>query len=301
MVRSYRESAAFGTLKSRTKSDYLKVLDWLKGMDDVAIAAIDSPSLAKLRDKAFKLRKRRFANYVLSVMSVVFVHGIEIGIAKGNPAKGIKKIRRPTDAPISNRAWTEAEKLTVLKYAPAHLIAPIAIARWLGLREGDIIRLQKVAYTDGQLNIVTSKRGVPNWFRCPNPLREILDAMPKHSGMTLCVSSRGTPWTEDGFRSSFFKLVRKLEREGLVAPGLTFHGLRTSFAEEARSHGFTNEQIADALAQRDAGSAAHYTKNYDRKKSTREISEALDGTNGGHNLSTKVSTQHFGRPRRAPK
>jgi len=293
LVRSYRESPAFLTLKRRTKSDYLKLLDWLKGMDDVPISAIQGPDIAKLRDKAFKSRKRHFANYLISTMSVIFNHGIEIGLAKSNPTVGIKRIRRPTEAPIANRAWSEAEKQIVLDHAPPHLIVPIAIARWTGLRQGDVIHLQRTAYQDGELNLITRKRGVPHWFRCPKPLKEILDSIPPHDGTTLCVNSYGRPWTQDGFRASFFKLIRKLEANGLVDSGLTFHGLRTSFAEEARGKGFGLEEIADALAQNDSKSAARYTRNADKKRAVRAISAALDDTNSVQNLSTKVSTMDY--------
>lgn len=211
------------------------------------IAQIDTQFVAKLRDKAFRQRKRRFANYVLSVVSVIFAHGIEHDVAEANPVRDVKKVRRPTDTPIANRAWTEEEKRIVLEAAPAHSVAPIALGRWTGLREGDIIHLAKTAYRDGSLNLTTAKRGVPHWFPCPKPLREILDAMPPHDSVFLCFSSRGTPWTPDGFRASFFKLIRKLEKEGAVSDGLTFHGLRTSFAEEAAGSGFNSREIADAL------------------------------------------------------
>jgi integrase len=290
MLRSYRESPEYASLKDRTRRDYQKVFDWLKGIDEMPVALITPAFVKGLRDKAYRQRKRRFANYVRSVLSLLFGHGIEAGLAKTNPVRDTKQVRRPTNAPLSNRAWTEDEKRIVLDTAPPHLLIPIAIARWTGLRQGDVIALGKTAYRDGAVNLKTAKRGVPHWFPCPEPLRAILDAIPPHDGMRLCVSSYGTPWTANGFRASFFKHIRKLEGEGLIEPGLTFHGLRTSFAEEARENGFDTRTIADALAQRDAKSAEHYTRNADRKRSARAVSAALDGTNSGQELSTRVST-----------
>ncbi|PVE20288.1 hypothetical protein DC522_33215 [Microvirga sp. KLBC 81] len=149
------------------------------------------------------------------------------------------------------------------------------------------------AYQDGALNLSTSKRGVPLWFPCPKPLREILDALPRHDGIRMCVNSRGQPWTEDGFRSSFFKHIGKLEKEGKVTLGLTFHGLRTSFAEEASEKGFTSREIASALAQRDQKSADHYTRNVERRRAAKAVSEALGGTDAGQDLSTKVVNMKY--------
>jgi len=301
LVRSYRNSSVFLTLKARSRRDYLHVLDWLSGLDGMPIAQMDSAFLAKLRDKAFRQRKRRFANYVLSVVSVLFTHAVEMKLATANPVRDVRKVRRPTELPVPNRAWTVAEKQVVLDTAPPHLIAPIAIARWTGLREGDIIKLAKTAYRDGALNLTTAKRGEPLWFPCPKPLRTILESLPSHDGMRLCVSSRGTPWTDDGFRSSFFKLIRALEYERKVAPGLTFHGLRTSFGEEAAEKGFSSRQIASALAQRDQKSADHYTRNVDRRNAARAVSASLDGTDDGQNLSTRVVNIQYGRRRNRPK
>ena len=293
LVRSYKGSPGFLLLRDRTKRDYLKILDWLRGLDAMPIHQIDTAFVAGLRDKAFRQRRRRFANYVLAVVSVVFAHGIEAKLATTNPVRDVRKVRRPADAPVANRAWTEMEKRTVLEASPAHLITPIAIARWTGLREGDIIKLGTTAYQDGALNLTTSKRGVPLWFPCPKPLREILDALPAHDGIRLCVSSRGTPWTEDGFRSSFFKMIRRLEAQGKVQAGLTYHGLRTSFGEEAAEKGFSSRQIASALAQRDPKSADHYTRNVDRRTAAKAVSASLDGTDAGQKLSTRVVNMRY--------
>ena len=290
LVRSYRDSPAFLTLKERTRSDYHKALDWLRGIDGMPLAEIDSPFVAEVRDKAFRQKKRRFANYVLSVLSVLFGHGIEKGLVNGNPAKGVRKLKRPLDTPIANRAWTVEEKKVVLETAPPHLRLPIAIARWTGLREGDIIKLGKTAYANGILTLVTQKRGVPATHLCPTPLRELLDRRPPSDAITLCSNSRGRPWTASGFRASFFKLLKRLEQQGHVEAGLTFHGLRTSFAEELRSKGLDLQTIADALAHKDTRATAGYVRNADRRASMQRALEALEGTNEAQNLSTSLST-----------
>jgi hypothetical protein len=40
--------------------------------------------VARLRDKTFERRKRRFANYVLTVLSILFEHGIEQELVASN-------------------------------------------------------------------------------------------------------------------------------------------------------------------------------------------------------------------------
>lgn len=293
MMRSYKSSPEFSQLRDRTRSDYQKVFDWLRPIDLMPISVIDTTFVAKTRDKAFRQKGRRFANYVRSIMSVIFGHGIEIGMTKSNPVRDTKQVRKPTDAPIANRAWTSDEKEAVLHNLQAHLLPPVAIARWTGMREGDVLKLPTTAYQDGALNITTEKRGIPLWFPCPYPLRQILEAIPKHDGMRLCVSSRGTPWTQHGFSSSLRKDFSRLKKAGLIGEGLTFHGLRTSFGEEAADASFTTRQIADALAQKSTRSAEHYVRNIDRKKATKAISENLERTTSAHGVSTRLSTLQY--------
>ncbi len=192
LVRSYRSSSVFLTLKARSRRDYLHVLDWLRGLDGMPLAQMDSAFVAKLRDKAFRQRKRRFANYVLSVISVLFTHGVELRLAKTNPAREVRKVRRPTELPIPNRAWTVAEKQVVLDTAPPHLIAPIAIARWTGLREGDIIKLARTAYRDGALNLTTASGGSRYGCHAQNPSGRSLTPCPR-TMRCACASARVGP------------------------------------------------------------------------------------------------------------
>ena len=60
-------------------------------------------------------------------------------------------------------------------------------------------------------------------------LTKILDAAPKVA--TVAVASKlGRGYSGDGFRSSFQRLRVRLESEGKIGFGLTFHGLRHTVA-----------------------------------------------------------------------
>src|SRR5262249_35169550 len=141
LIRNYRASREFAALMPRSKDDYNKVLDFLSRLDAMPIVAVTQPFVVELRDSVSKRRKRRFANYVLSVLSVVFGHACERGDAKINPVKGVKKVRPRADEPRRNRLWSSMESDAVISRAPDQLKLPIAIGRWTGLREGDVLRL----------------------------------------------------------------------------------------------------------------------------------------------------------------
>ena len=83
-----------------------------------------------------------------------------------------------------------------------------------------------------------------------------------HNATTLLVSSTGRPWTQDGFRKSFFRLIQKLEAKGQVGPDLTFHGLRHFRATRLREAGFDKQTIAD-FRQETTSMAGYYSRDAD--------------------------------------
>jgi integrase len=78
----------------------------------------------------------------------------------------------------------------------------------------------------------------------PRPLVAILKDCGEHDAITLCANSSGQPWTQDGFSASFRKFLKRLEKEGVIGGGLTFHGLRHTTATVLKEAGASDEDIA---------------------------------------------------------
>lgn len=275
-IRAYKASAFYTRLRPRTKKDYERTLNWLSPLDGMPLRLIQRRFLVELRARAFNQHGWKFANDVIQMCSIILEQAVEEDRIKSNPARGIRKIPRPTELGIANRAWTQTEKEVVLRLAPPHLALPIAVARWTGLREGDVLSLPKTAFQNGVLRLTTAKRNVPVEIPCPNPLVDAISNAPPNDSIRLCANSRGKPWTQDGFRASFFRFIRSLESRGLVEEGLTFHGLRTSLAEELRSHHLDDRTIADALAHTSVSSTSTYLKSADRRFSWERVVQALN-------------------------
>jgi len=286
IIQAYRASHAFTGLKPITRRDYERVLEYLRPMDTAILGELAPADIVAIRERTFKLRRRSFANYVLAVLSVLFSFSIERGWAATNPVRQVKKIRRREVDPHANRAWSRDEWLVVIARAPAHLALPLSIARWTGLREGDVLRLPRNALDGETIKISTAKRGVKVTLPICETLRDALKRRPSHSAITLCANSRGRPWTNDGFRTSLFKLIRALEAEGFVDPGLTFHGLRTTVATELRELGLGTRVIADVLGQRSEAMAQHYSRDADLGHSVKNAIEEMEQANAA---GTKVS------------
>lgn len=277
-VAAYRASPRFLDLAPRTKEDYQAVLDWTKPLHPMPLTQWTRGFVASLRDKAKVKRGRRFANYVLSVVSVVFAVALERELADTNPVREVKKIRKPKGEPRANRPWAPEEWEAVKAACPPHILAPVLLGGILGYRQGEILSAPRNSYNrkTGQLSRISAKSGKKVVVQAPKAIVEALDSLQKHTATTLFVNTRGLPWTEDGFRSSFFKIIRKLEEAGKVADGLTFHGLRHTAATRMRQLGFDTRTIADMLGQETEGMAGHYSREADLEPKLRGVVKKLD-------------------------
>src|SRR5262249_4073106 len=133
---------------------------------------------------------------------------------------------------------------TFLKIAPKHLHLPLLLALWPGQRQGDLLRLPWSAYDGTHIRLRQSKsigknrRMVSIQVRVGAPLKAALDATPKQSPIIL-ITSRGRPWTEDGFRASWGKACKAANIEEV-----TFNDLRGSAVTRLALAGCTEAEIA---------------------------------------------------------
>lgn len=250
LITAYKKSPEFTELAPRTRSDYQKLIDYLKPLADMRIKTLTPPGVLKIRDKAFRKHKRKFANYVVTLLSRLFSWGKPRGWRDDNPAYKMEKIKRPKNARKVNRAWQDREIAVVLAEAPADaLLVPVMLSLCTGLREGDVIKMPKTKY-DGQLVATrAAKNGREIWIPAHPELRRVLDGAPKTNATTLVTNSHGRPYKNSGgFQSRFFKFIRKLQAEGKVGSGLTFHGLRHTQGKWIIEAGGDIEDVMEILA-----------------------------------------------------
>jgi integrase len=266
LILNYKLADEFKDLSPRTRRDYEQVFVFLEPLWDAPLRAFTAPQLNVLRTEWRNIRGRRFVNYIRSVLSILFAHAIGLGTMSLNPARDMKKVKRPRDAPVMNRPWSMAERHAVLQALPPHLRLPVAIGLYSGMREGDVLRLPKQVITGHRISITTRKRKVAIDIHILPDLQRALGEAPQHDAITLCANSRGLPWTESGFRASFRKELKKLEAAEKIQPGLTFHGLRHTVATVLIEAGVSNEDVAAVLGQRTSKMAEHYSREADRSR-----------------------------------
>lgn len=292
LVEAYRKAPEFTQRAVRTRRDYERVFDYLESLRDMPLRTISPAQVYEFRDDAFTLRKRRFATYVVQVIRLVLEWGRKREYVERNVAWEIESVQRPRDMPKANRAWADSEREAVLTAASSELKAVIALGMFVGLREGDAVRLPKSAYDGEWIRTIAEKNGelvaLPAHFR----LREILSAsaaVEKERARkrkvvaldtpTLAVNRWGQPWTQSGFRASFFKLIRKLVKEKKVQPGLTFHGLRHTNGKLIIEAGGSVKDVGVVLADKSSAMGEHYSREFDkgaRAKATMKKLERIE-------------------------
>lgn len=286
LIEAFKGSPQWAGYMPRTQEDYNAIFNFLKPGDNAILRSFTRGDVIRIRDSAHKKHKFKFANYVTTVLSVLFNWAVERELMPFNPAAGIKKVERPKHLRQANRPWTEPEKAAVLAAATGGMRVAVGIGIAVAPREEDMLAMTWANVgKDGWLRWKMKKTGdeierlIPAWLTAI--LAEAKGGVVPLPSRPLVVGERsGEPYTEDGFRTVFFRLIRRLERAGKVAPGLTYHGLRHTQGTEIASRGGSEADIMTALGHRTTAMAAHYSKGFSRKKRARNVFNLLDSAAG---------------------
>ena len=279
LILAYRADERYTDLAPRTKADYERCFAFFEAMDYRHLSEFTHESLVETVDKWKPIRGRRFVNYCVTVLRLLFAFAKAKCFIATNPMLEVEGVRKPRNARVWNRPWTAEERLAAWERTGtprwSHLRLPFALALFAGMRCGDVIRLPKSAMKAGQITHCTAKRGV--WIDLdlanqPDLARALRDAAP-HDAMTLIADRKGQPYNENRFKKQFFAMVAELEKEGLLFDGCTFHGLRHSLAHTIAEseEGYDEADIAAVLGQRSSASARVYTVRADRQRRAKKV------------------------------
>lgn len=294
LIAEYKaKSAHWKALRGRTQVDYERVLAALSPALDNDLSRFTAPVIAHMRDKARDEKGFKFANQLVVCLRMIFAFGVEYGHIKGNPAKDIRPVARPTELPDANRPWDPAEAVELLK-APIYIAAPLAMAAYLGIREGDILKLPRTALAERLLSLTTSKTRRSLELPVCDDLWAILLRFQKwrsaywqaqqkkypnltiaDMATTMFVNSRGKPWTSDGFRTSWGKWRDDLLEAKRIAPGITFHGGRHTVATLLADAGFEGDKVKHLLGHGSETITEHYSRRAKRRAMLKEMADTV--------------------------
>jgi integrase len=245
LIDYFRDSDEFksGSRHSRRSYErYLKLIDAKFGT--MPIAALEDRR-ARGEFKTFRgtfAATPRKADYlfgtVARVLSVAKDHGkISVNVCERGG--------RLYDADRSDIIWQASDIRQFCAVASVELQAALLLALWTGQRQGDLLKLSWKNY-DGtyiRLRQTKAKGGGGRRVTIPvgAPLKLALDTTlkQKRSSVTILTNSRGLPWTEDGFRTSWGKAFDETS-----LGDLHFHDLRGTAVTRLALSGCTVPEIA---------------------------------------------------------
>jgi integrase len=208
----------------RSYRRYLRLIDAKFGT--MPIAAVEDKR-ARGEFKAFRgsfSATPRKADYVWTTIARV------LSVAKDHGKIGVNVCERGGrlyDADRSDIIWRADDIREFCGVASVELQAALLLALWTGQRQGDLLKLSWKNYDGTYIRIrqTKAKGGKGRRVTIPvgAPLKLALDDAlnQKRSAVTILTNSRGLPWTEDGFRTSWGKAF---DKSGLG--DLHFHDLR---------------------------------------------------------------------------
>ena len=238
LIAEFKASAEFRRLSASSVRSYLSYIKLIEDeFGDLPLAALAD---RRIRGE-FKSWRDRFANtprkadYAWSTLSRILSFGKDRGLIASNPCEGGGRLYT---ADRTDKVWTDEDVAAFLATSAPELALSMMLALWTGQRQGDLLRLPWSAYDGSHIRLRQSKTGRRVTLPAGEPLRILLDRTVRR-GPLILATTRGKPWTSDGFRTSWSKACAKA---GIT--GLTFHDLRGSAVVRLALADATVPQIA---------------------------------------------------------
>jgi integrase len=238
LIAEFKSSADYKSLAPSTLKAYTSYVKLIENdFGDLPLAALKDPRVRgefkAWRDK-FASTPRK-ADYAWTTLARILSFSKDRGLIPVNPCEDGGRLYK---ADRTDKLWLDADVAAFLSGAPARLALAMMLALWTGQRQGDLLRLPWSAYDGRYIRLKQSKTGRRVVIPAGEPLRTLLDRTAR-VGPLILTTSRGAPWTSDGFRTSWSKAC---DNAGIV--GLTFHDLRGSAVVRLALADATVPQIA---------------------------------------------------------
>jgi len=241
LIAAYRASSDFTGRAEKTRKDYARYLKMIEErFGGMPLSVVVDPR-ARGDFKAWRdelAAKPRAADYAWTVLARVLSHAKDRGVIAVNVCE---RGGRLYEADRSDKVWTAADIEAFARIASAELGMALLLGLWTGQREGDLLKLPWAAYDGERLRLRQSKTKKRVVIPCGATLREALDVLrdQRRPSTLILTNTRGRPWTEDGFRTSWGKAAAKAGVEGL-----TFHDLRGTAVTRLALAGCSVPEIA---------------------------------------------------------
>lgn len=238
LISEYKDSSEFKTKAPSTRRAYLAYLKIIEQeFGDLPISALSEPEVrGEFKAWRDKMADRpRAADYAWTTLARVLSVAKDRGRIPVNPCERGGRIYAADRTEI---LWTDADIAKFNAVASAPLRLALLLALWTGQRQGDLLKLRWQDYDGNTIRLTQGKTGATVSILVGAPLKTALDTV-KNRKKVILTTIDGSPWTSDGFRSSWQKACARAGIEGL-----TFHDLRGSAVTRLAMVGATPQKIA---------------------------------------------------------
>ena len=242
LVETYLQSATFAEKGRRTQDDYLRhSKEILRVFGQMQVDDISPPHIARY----LRIERKESpvqANREIAFLSSCFQEGIEQGLAMRNPCR---EVRRNTERPRSrlpSKSDIESFLSTARsRGAASELIGCMGMfAALTGRRRSEFLGLRKDAigpdgiaftYTKEKAGQST-RRGLIPMSPALSQLLADIQAIERQSAphsLYVFPNRQGQPYTEQGFKAMWAKIMAQWLKEGKDRERFTFHDLRAYY------------------------------------------------------------------------
>lgn len=243
LITEFKAASEFTSKSEKTREAYARYLDMIRDeFGDMTFADLQDKE-ARGEFKAWRDTMKdtpRAADYAWSTLARVLSFAKDRGRISVNVCE---RGGRLYEADRTEKIWTEEDVSRVLALHRPEISAALLLALWTGQRQGDLLTAAWTNYDGAALRVRQGKTGARVAVPLAMPIRTMLNEMRAvvndKSATTILTTTRGKPWTSDGFRTSWRKACTKAGIKGL-----TFHDLRGTAVTRLALSGCSTAQIA---------------------------------------------------------
>lgn len=264
LIRAFERSPEYASRAPATRTQYGIYLRPWEAMGHVAVAAVTRRTVLTLRDGIAAGRGHGAATAFGRVSSALFAWAVDRGWREHSPAT---RIRALPGGHLT--AWTAAQADAAEKALPPHLARVVTLARYTGMRRGDLGALTWSAFDGATLRVRQGKAGrsAPTMaIPCHPNLLAALNGWKATRGdaVNVLLNGWGRPW-----RGQTMSSAMKRGMEAIGMPGLNVHGLRKLAAASLADAGCSTHEIAAITGHRTLAMVELYTRSADQGRMAR--------------------------------
>ncbi len=259
LIQAFKNSPEWSGLGERTKDEWSRHLARVKAAwGELLVEGLEAKHILALRDKF--AASPASANNLLRALSSMMSWSVPRGWRSDNPCAHVRKFKSGDGYRPWN--WEEIEYFRVS--ARQDLWMAAALALYTGQRQSDVLAMRWSDVRDGLIAVTQAKTGKKLWIPLHGNLTAAIGEIHRDS-VHILTSSKRTPWTSDGFKSSWNAEFKRPKMQSLRDGGCVFHGLRKSAVVFLLEAGCSDAEVSSITGQ-SRQMVEHYARQVNQRK-----------------------------------